>query len=457
MLIIWAVYAAMFSTMVGIAARAITDRRLVSTGVARTVWSITLMVSALVPLLTLRRLRDNQRAESHPRTTATAPDRGFNANNPRFAPMRVRVPAQLAVAASRYEAVFLGSWVIASGVLVLLVLGQTTGVRWQVRGRPRRTLAGEPVVVTRTVGPAAVGVVRSRILVPAWVFSLPEPQQRCIAMHEAEHLRHRDPAYLVTAAMAVCLFPWNPALWWQWRRLQIAIEFACDARVVRQLGETTVYASTLLVVARQRSASRHLLTHFVGRASALERRLHALVISDERRLPHAGLRSLVVVLPLTIALWLPILELSPALALVRNIDGAAAEVVTANAAMSAHPATAPTPNVEAGAAGSDRTTRLRDPLSGSAKTTTARTQRSRRLLRTPMAANAPATASRAVDEFAAPLFRITPSTSPRSTPAAEPDAAVPLGSNCPRAPLVGRPATDRVPSLLCAGAGAGAT
>ena len=135
--------------------------------------------------------------------------------------------------------------------------GELARLRWllaTVDGRLRRHAAGAPRqrraavraqaplaarhgrrrvgLVTDDVGPAVVGLLRPRIVVPRWVtMALPSHQAAVIA-HEQSHLDARDPQ-LFTLALALLVFmPWNLPLWWQLRRLRYAIEIDCDARVL---------------------------------------------------------------------------------------------------------------------------------------------------------------------------------------------------------------------------------
>src|SRR5438477_356942 len=79
-----------------------------------------------------------------------------------------------------------------------------------------------------------VGLLRSRIVVPAWLLSAPESQQTAVIAHEQSHLEAGDPLMLTIALGLLVLMPWNFPLWWQLRRLRRAIEVDCDSRVLRR-------------------------------------------------------------------------------------------------------------------------------------------------------------------------------------------------------------------------------
>ncbi len=75
---------------------------------------------------------------------------------------------------------------------------------------------------------------------------LREPlETRAIALaHEREHIMARDRLLSLFALVLLIVMPWNPALHWQVRRLRLAIEVDCDARVVYQ--RRTISASASL-------------------------------------------------------------------------------------------------------------------------------------------------------------------------------------------------------------------
>src|SRR5690606_7418126 len=103
-----------------------------------------------------------------------------------------------------------------------------------------------------------VGIWRGRIVLPTWLLELGAPLRALVLRHEGEHLRARDPGLLAIAAIALLIQPWNPALWWQFRRLRLAIELDCDARVLRGGADLERYGLLLLAVGQR--TRRHLAT-----------------------------------------------------------------------------------------------------------------------------------------------------------------------------------------------------
>jgi len=154
-------------------------------------------------------------------------------------------------------------------------------------------IAGTEVLISRDLGPAVTGFLRSAILVPAWVLELDEHRQRMIVAHELEHLRAGDHRLLLLALSACVLVPWNLPLWWGLRRLRLAMELDCDRRLLRAGADPRRYGS-LLVEVGQRASTHRLAAAFAERATALERRIHQLVQRAPRyRAGRASLLALV--------------------------------------------------------------------------------------------------------------------------------------------------------------------
>jgi beta-lactamase regulating signal transducer with metallopeptidase domain len=171
---------------------------------------------------------------------------------------------------------FMGVWLLASSVLLLLFGATLRRYRRTTRRWPVVELAGERVRVSAGAGPAVVGLVRPEIVVPAWLLESPPAQQRLVIVHEREHLRARDHLLLASGCMAVVLLPWHPAIWWMYARLRLAVELDCDARVLRRGATPAQYGSLLLDIAGNGSGVLFGATALADAPSHLERRLVAM-------------------------------------------------------------------------------------------------------------------------------------------------------------------------------------
>jgi beta-lactamase regulating signal transducer with metallopeptidase domain len=176
-------------------------------------------------------------------------------------------------------------WLTASAVLLVWGIAsviRVAGIVYSSRRAQRRhgapeVVDGVPVVVTDSLGPATVGFLRSRVLVPRWVLALPGAQRKYILRHEDEHRRTHDALLLGAASLLVVVMPWNVALWWQLRRLSLAVELDCDTRVVAALGNANAYGELLLKVAEAASRGPRLQPAFLGGMGTLEKRLTAML------------------------------------------------------------------------------------------------------------------------------------------------------------------------------------
>jgi beta-lactamase regulating signal transducer with metallopeptidase domain len=162
-------------------------------------------------------------------------------------------PPSPSLSLSDFDAPLRWGWGLAS--VALLVAFAVAGIRLAAQRRAWRTSAidGRLVLVSRDVGPAVVGVWQPRVVLPEWSLQLTPAERELMLAHEEEHLRARDPWLLACGIIALMLAPWNVALWWQWRRLRLAVEMDCDARVIARGGSAPVYGALLLQVGRRRS------------------------------------------------------------------------------------------------------------------------------------------------------------------------------------------------------------
>ena len=198
--------------------------------------------------------------------------------------------------------------------LVLLVWGIANALRVAFLVYVSRRQAGSlkspvvdgvPIVVTDQLGPATVGLMRSNVLVPRWVLTLPGVQRRYVLRHEEEHRRAHDVHLLLFASLPLLLMPWNLAMWWMLRRLSIAVELDCDTRVVAALGDAPAYGELLLTVAQAASRAPRLQPAFLGGAGSLERRLRALVSPAPLRRAQKFLLPVLTLALLFIVVWMP--------------------------------------------------------------------------------------------------------------------------------------------------------
>lgn len=262
----WMLYAVLAGALFTVAALAL-DRAAVARGrPVRLIWVSALLLSVAWPVArTVARLV--------PKETAAA----------RIIPFTITVqsPAMTSAASgwswATVDRAFVVAWLGLSALLLFRLTRATLAIR-----RTRDTwkpahVDGTAVRLSSNVGPAVVGLRSMDVVLPEWILSLDEPLRAIVLRHEEEHRAARDPYYLFGAALAVALMPWNVALWLQARRLRLAIELDCDARVLRAHPSTERYGMLMLTIAQRRSTAPALFSPMLTEpTSLLERRILAM-------------------------------------------------------------------------------------------------------------------------------------------------------------------------------------
>ena len=149
------------------------------------------------------------------------------------------------------------------------------------RAWDRASMDGHSVLVSEAEGPAIVGFMRSAIVVPRWALAESERVRALIMAHELEHHRAGDHVLSALALVATIAQPWNPAVWWMARRLRVALEVDCDARVLRCGSDPRTYGLLLLEAGSRAAGCRLPIPALSRPLSSLEERLQ--IITAERR------------------------------------------------------------------------------------------------------------------------------------------------------------------------------
>ncbi|HJP58519.1 MAG TPA: M56 family metallopeptidase [Gemmatimonadaceae bacterium] len=173
------------------------------------------------------------------------------------------------------------------------------------RAWQRTSLDGHSVLVSEAEGPAIVGFIRSTIVVPKWALAESERVRSLIMVHELEHQRAGDHLLSALALVATIAQPWNPAVWWIARRLRVALEVDCDARVLRRGSDPRAYGLLLLEAGSRAAGCRMPVPALSRPLSSLEERLQ--IITAERRSGRlrAARLALVAIMVITTAAFVP--------------------------------------------------------------------------------------------------------------------------------------------------------
>jgi len=238
----------------------------------RMAWITTMVVSVLFPLGMMLGARV---AATHHHTAAhsqTAPLPATAATPPAAAD---QVPIWKLAAPSDSQIIVM--WMVASVAFGLYLSGASLLLRLRAARWQRTNVLGHEVLVSEVTGPALLGVLSPRIVVPRWLLQQPVATQRLILEHECQHMAARDPLLMVAGLLVITAIPWNPLLWWQWRQMRNAMEIDCDARVLCAGAEPEIYAQVLIEVTRRVTRIFPGALAMSEPVASLERRIDQLV------------------------------------------------------------------------------------------------------------------------------------------------------------------------------------
>ena len=241
----------------------------------RLAWTLSMFMSVVIPVTALvapdRVLPPVQTPSAAAAQVGTAP--GI------FITDFVRMPA-VPTSASWDRAI---GWSWACMSLLVLVFYATTA--WRVARRARAwaiDVARAGVLIAPDIGPAVIGLLRPRVVLPQWLTVAPEATRRLVLAHERQHVAARDPLLLAAALLLVALLPWNLPLLWQLRRLRLALELDCDARVLAADVDPVEYGEALLLVNQHNSMAPAGAIALIERPSQLERRITIMTAAAQR-------------------------------------------------------------------------------------------------------------------------------------------------------------------------------
>jgi TonB family protein len=294
MIAIWMVYGLAVSLCFGLAALALERVHRLWERPRRFVWAAAIAASLLVPVAA--RLIPSVSAPAFIGLTSVGIREGSVSPGQHAA----TVPAEAARARwsvgpwiGALNRPLLVLWGAASLALALGLLRAGVGLRRRSRGWRAAVVDGTEVMVAPDIGPAVVRLGGLKIVLPEWALSAEPAERSMMLLHEQEHREARDPDLVLGATVALILVPWALPLWWQVRRLQLAVETDCDRRVMRAGADAHTYGVLLLSVG-ERAARQPLLapTAFSEERSLLERRIEAMTSPTlKRRLARTALAT----------------------------------------------------------------------------------------------------------------------------------------------------------------------
>ena len=286
----WMLYSIVVSLLMGLAALALERSARIRQRPARWLWG-TCMVATLailfIPARVSVQIPETTHADRATSSEILMPPRTSAIETSRFT---LPIIGGDQTPLSDGVATLLGwTWRITSMGLALVILASAAHLSWRRRRWERGHMAGTAVYISEDCGPAVVGFLRPHIVVPRWLTKSSPDEQELVIAHERSHLGACDTQLLTIAVCLLACMPWNPMLWWQLRRLRLAIEIDCDARVLNLGHPVARYSETLIAIGERQSASYAMAMARYGSKSFLEQRIQNML---RRKTRHARVPAL---------------------------------------------------------------------------------------------------------------------------------------------------------------------
>jgi beta-lactamase regulating signal transducer with metallopeptidase domain len=280
----WMLYSIVVSLLMGLAALALERSAQIRQRPARWLWG-TCMVASLAILFIPSKVSVQTPETTHAdRATSSeilAPPQTTAIETPRFTLPIIGIDQP--PLSNGVSTLLDWTWRMTSMALTLVIVASGAHLSWRRRRWDRGHMAGTAVYISEDSGPAVVGFLRPHIVVPRWLTKLSPGEQELVIAHERSHLDAYDTQLLTIAVCLLACMPWNLMLWWQLRRLRLAIEIDCDARVLSLGYPVARYSETLIAVGERQSASYAMTIVGYGSKSFLEQRIHNMLRKKTRR------------------------------------------------------------------------------------------------------------------------------------------------------------------------------
>ena len=136
----------------------------------------------------------------------------------------------------------------------------------------------------RISAPLTYGIFRPVILLPKKMDWKKEKQLQYVLSHEYVHICRYDTATKLVAALALCIHWFNPFVWVMYLLFNRDIELACDESVIRQLGEKSKSAYSLMLIDMEAAKSGLLPFCNSFSKNAIEERITAVMKTKKNSL-----------------------------------------------------------------------------------------------------------------------------------------------------------------------------
>ena len=277
-MIAWMLYAILFGAIATLGASAVAHGARSLRRPTRFVWLAALVVAVAGPLV-LPILPMSSGASGGGVTVGAARAVIGHALS---SPLEPSAAAAISSALASFNRLALAGWVLLSLWCFAKLARSVARLRRSERQWVARRINDTPVYVTSDLGPAVLALPSPRIVVPEWALSLDTATLATVIRHERQHEAAGDAWLVIAGSIAEVFAPWNPAVRFIRRRLRLALEMDCDARVLAEDPRVDRYGSLLIAIAQHPRLTPAFGAMLSESTSDLERRIDAMIAPSPR-------------------------------------------------------------------------------------------------------------------------------------------------------------------------------
>ena len=136
------------------------------------------------------------------------------------------------------------------------------------------------LVNTNIRTPMTWGAFQPVVLLPTAAYQWMESELNAVLVHELSHIKRRDYWVHTFGLLAVCLYWYNPLIWWMKKQQLLEREKACDEAVLRSGVQRQNYAEQLLQITRCLKKQPNMLSENalpMAKVSQLKKRIVAIL------------------------------------------------------------------------------------------------------------------------------------------------------------------------------------
>jgi beta-lactamase regulating signal transducer with metallopeptidase domain len=279
MILSWMLYASVIALLLALAAASLETVVCQQGRPTRWLWTGSMAGSLFLPVITASLAPPpSSPASTAPSATNAAAQEGVGVSSVEWL-MSAQPLAAVMPSSFNPDPWLVGFWAAGSTLLLTVLLVSYASLRLRRRQWRVERVDGHVVWVSPDTGPAVVGILHQRIVLPEWVLQEEAEARGLILAHELEHLRARDPQLLLGSLLFAVATVWNLPVWWQWRRLRQAVEVDCDLRVLAQGVNPRTYGRLLVDVSERGAAHRLAVAALSESPSFLGRRIRLMCTS----------------------------------------------------------------------------------------------------------------------------------------------------------------------------------